>query len=353
MRRYCAWFTMPGSGRGYAAGRKFLGHGAEAGLAATVNSFVAAWAYVHAVFPFSVFRFLTIGLKHLNRSGLTIVKLDHLQREKTLSLESDGAWDHEALESLKEGDKWRLGALGLKKRLWAIFLEFALPLCTLFAISCLIAIPALSHDTHRREGPSAPGDLSLGNLSVGRLTIGSVVLPDPEPPLKWSEAIAGSLALFGLLIGFFQWRDGRHEASLEKYYERLDLANQRMEAICAQRQKEQHILIFENNANLAIMTAERTAKIISHGLEPAHVWVFTEVDNLEYVLAKYQLGYASKAMVGRALDTFSGRCECIQHFSKNAQAAVCRDVGSGFLPITQRVVHVLVQRAALAKKPLH
>lgn len=61
--------------------------------------------------------------------------------------------------------------------------------------------------------------------------------------MKVSELFTVFLAGIGLAIGFQQWRDARREASLEKYYDRLDLANRRMEAIYAGGQRGESGLI--------------------------------------------------------------------------------------------------------------
>ncbi len=68
------------------------------------------------------------------------------------------------------------------------------------------------------------------------------------------------------------------------------------------------------------------------------MWVFTELDNVEYVLVKYELGYASLGMTCRALDNFASKCERVRFFAESAETLVGREVGSGFLELTQKVV---------------
>ena len=47
--------------------------------------------------------------------------------------------------------------------------------------------------------------------------------------LAGTDVATTILALGALVVGYQQWREAREEASMEKYYERLDIANRRRE----------------------------------------------------------------------------------------------------------------------------
>ena len=81
------------------------------------------------------------------------------------------------------------------------------------------------------------------------------------------------------VIGYWQWREIRYESSLDKYYERLDLANTRLE--------------------------NRT------GCNKDIMYVFMELDNLEYVIEKYERGYIEAKQAFRGLKTFYVHCRNI------------------------------------------
>src|SRR5688572_17956322 len=47
--------------------------------------------------------------------------------------------------------------------------------------------------------------------------------------LKGTDVALAVTALGALLLGYQQWREARHEISMDKYYERLEIANDRRE----------------------------------------------------------------------------------------------------------------------------
>lgn len=98
--------------------------------------------------------------------------------------------------------------------------------------------------------------------------------------ISHTEAVAAVLAIGTLLLAFQQWYAARHEASMEKYYERLNLTNERYEAL--------------NDVDNYLM------------------YMFMEVDNLEYVIEKYKRGYISEEQAFRALKLFYAHCRGVQ-----------------------------------------
>ena len=110
----------------------------------------------------------------------------------------------------------------------------------------------------------------------------------------WSEQAQGSPlewlvpAIFGagiLLGGFFEWRSSRHESSLDKFYERLCIVNESREKIRVDGDPARpHV-------------------------DPLEMYVFRELDNLEYLLERYRLGYLSPRLALRGVRTFYSRLD--------------------------------------------
>src|SRR5215213_8935621 len=152
----------------------------------------------------------------------------------------------------------------------------------------LLAAAGLFFSIWPDRGPSPRTSRAVaGELRIGTTRVGSVGLPEPEPPMKVGELLTLFIAGIGLAVGYQQWRSARREASLEKYYERLDLSNRRMEAIWeAGRGSDGGKHYHEGR-----LPIRGQQDIIRCGLPPAAMWVYTEIDNLGYVLQKYELGY--------------------------------------------------------------
>jgi hypothetical protein len=110
-------------------------------------------------------------------------------------------------------------------------------------------------------------------LLLGALTKQGLIFPDRSE----IDITLGVLTTGAFLIAYQQWREARYEQSLEKFYDRLELANRRLEKL--------------DNTNTFDM------------------YIFTELDNLEYVIEKYRLDYMSSAHAVRAKRTFYSRCE--------------------------------------------
>ncbi|HYZ62049.1 MAG TPA: hypothetical protein VE650_06300 [Acetobacteraceae bacterium] len=90
-------------------------------------------------------------------------------------------------------------------------------------------------------------------------------------------------------IGLVQWRAARYEASFEKYYDRLKLANDRFD-----------------EARKSILKQPAEAQPLQDHLYT--MFVFAELDNLEYILEKHCLRYVHRDLVHRSLRHFSARC---------------------------------------------
>lgn len=93
---------------------------------------------------------------------------------------------------------------------------------------------------------------------------------------KGATIAAAVLALGAFIVGYHQWRAARRETSMDKFYERLKTANDRLAELKADK--------FE-------------------------MYVYAELDNLEYVIEKYRLGYMGPDQALRGLETFRSRLE--------------------------------------------
>jgi hypothetical protein len=124
--------------------------------------------------------------------------------------------------------------------------------------------------------------VKLHPLAAGRLTIVILIgLGALAVALKYRNvALLGATFAGGaLLVTYFEWMLGRRESSMDKFFERLELAN---------KQRDE----------------------VEHGslkMDEFHGYVFAELDNLEYVIERYRFGYMSPSLALRAVRTFGGR----------------------------------------------
>jgi hypothetical protein len=136
--------------------------------------------------------------------------------------------------------------------------------------------------------------------------------PNRDAPLQWLiPAILGA----GVLIGsFFEWRSSRHEASLDKFYERLCIVNDSREKITLEEKCHSEICLLQpgENSSWTIEHYRVDAKGARIGdarrhVDPLQMYVWRELDNLEYLLERYRLGYLSTRLAFRGVGTFASR----------------------------------------------
>ena len=132
-------------------------------------------------------------------------------------------------------------------------------------------------------------------------------------PVPWSDAFTAILSLGIAIIAYRQWRAARHEISIDKYYDRLESANKRLE-------------VLETNKPTA---------------EDMHA--FAELDKLEYVIVKYEYGYISPVLALRALKNFHGLCMDRAGFSDIALFWVNK---ASYRQITRRVVGAVCEKCS-------
>ena len=121
--------------------------------------------------------------------------------------------------------------------------------------------------------------------------------------IEWKTLLTPIVTVFALLLAYHQWKHLRNEVSISGSLERLDIVNS----------------YFKNPEN---------DKIIKYyfgqdptwdkGIENREEWgkriyIFMELDNLQYALEKYRLGYSSAYQAMRIVDVFAADVK-VKHF---------------------------------------
>lgn len=133
-----------------------------------------------------------------------------------------------------------------------------------------------------------------------------------DAPLQWIlPSIFGAAVLIG---SFFEWRSSRHEASLDKFYDRLCIVNESREKIWLEDEEQSELWTLrpvEGSAwSVERYSADTQGRRIGKGrphVDPMQMYVWRELDNLEYLLERYRLGYLSTRLAFRGVATFASR----------------------------------------------
>lgn len=133
-------------------------------------------------------------------------------------------------------------------------------------------------------------------------------------PGQTATAIA---AITALLFGFKQWQEARHEMSLDKLYERVQLAN---ELLSEWREARAIVPHFWNGSDDDVSFKSA-------------MYVYIELDNLEYIIEKYKLGFVRTGTALRGLRTFKTRCR-----SKKFRELALKQVHNGGYNVTTQGV---------------
>lgn len=138
------------------------------------------------------------------------------------------------------------------------------------------------------------------------LLVGLVVYLFKLEEVSWVQAFSAMLSLGIAIVAYQQWLAARYEISTEKYYDRLDSANKRLEGIEGTKKEDMH--------------------------------AFVELDKLEYVIIKYNLGYISPDLALRALNNFRRLCDHRPGFKELALRWVKT---AAYLDRTEKVVEAI------------
>ena len=127
------------------------------------------------------------------------------------------------------------------------------------------------------------------------------------------------MTIGAFMLGLQQWRLNKHEISLEKFYDRLDIVNRRLDEWTAAR---------------SLVRQFWTEGDTEECYEKA-MYVYVEIDNLEYVIEKYLKGYMETKDALRGVTTFKSRC-----VSEEFRKLVCKQVSlAGYKSTTIEIVH--------------
>ena len=123
-----------------------------------------------------------------------------------------------------------------------------------------------------------------------------------------TDAAVAMLTANALAFAAWQWRQQRNEQSLEAYFTRLDIPNQRW------------LAFHERTIELKEKFHEST---LADSLDQFYwFYVYAELDNLEYALTKYAEGAMRIDFATRAVKTFASRCRSTMGFCELAADAV-------------------------------
>lgn len=152
----------------------------------------------------------------------------------------------------------------------------------------------------------------LSGWRIGVVLVVAAIASAAVADHKRTEFIAAIFAGGALVITYSEWMLGRRESSMDRFYERLETAN-------------------EHRSNQLV---HRDLK-----MDETERYIFTELDNLEYVIERYRFGYMSAGLARRGLNTFNSRFG-IRGFEEQVATAIER--GCAYNVHTRDVVLKLI-----------
>ncbi|MEG3437577.1 hypothetical protein V0288_10645 [Pannus brasiliensis CCIBt3594] len=141
--------------------------------------------------------------------------------------------------------------------------------------------------------------------------------------------IAGAVAALGTaIVASIQWLETKQDASLDKFYDRINLTNEQLS--CCRKVCDMFPYFWDE-------TGKKPRESI--------MYVYLELDNLEYAIAKYQHGSMEIEIAFRSLKTFLSRCQS-QDFLDMATKYVKRSIG--YSDITKVVVNKIADPSTIS-----
>lgn len=164
------------------------------------------------------------------------------------------------------------------------------------------------------------------------------------------------IALWTVWLGYSQFIDVRNESSIDKFYERINITNRKLDE-------------WENARKFAGPWYNDSLTIIDQEYDPVEkdknieqntayqltMYVCLDLDNIESAIVKYQAGYMSSSNVYRSIETFTHRCAYSAAFREIART--CLDSRRGYHAVTKAVVDDILEECrkeeweVSAKKP--
>lgn len=144
--------------------------------------------------------------------------------------------------------------------------------------------------------------ISLGVVLVAGLFF---LATSPNTGSQFPKELGTPLAaLIAALIGLEEWRSAKTEAALDRFYDRLNVTNERLRIWRNPRSFISREWLVEDTFEM-------------------EMYVCMELDNLEYMIQKYERGYMEPKDAYRALTCFTSRCQD-GNFKKTALAVGTR-----------------------------
>lgn len=134
-------------------------------------------------------------------------------------------------------------------------------------------------------------------------------------------SIEAFLGIGVAFAGIYQWRSSKYEMSIDRFYERLSYTNTKL---------------FEWESSRVLLSEEW----VDEKVFQREMYVYLELDNLEYIIQKYQHGFMEPHDAHRALTCFSSRCKNSPAFKALAIENVSK---AGYKPETSCAIRRLCQ----------
>jgi hypothetical protein len=133
---------------------------------------------------------------------------------------------------------------------------------------------------------------------------------------SWAaELITTVVAVWAIVVGYIQFRDVRYENSIDHFYDRLKLTNQKRDNVDATRRFAGPWYNEEGQVVKKQYSGTKKEARAYH----LTVYVCLELDDLECALIKYKTGYMSRELALRSIRTFEHRCTDV-NFRKIVEA---------------------------------
>ena len=171
-----------------------------------------------------------------------------------------------------------------------------------------------------------------------------------------ATAPVGAITIWALWLGYSQFIDIRNENSIDKFYERLKITNQKLDEWCGVRKfagpwYDQGGMMVPQTYTLPVSPTLSAADSNADAAYKITMYVCLELDNLECALVKYQAGYMSSSNTYRCIETFKHRCSSDQIFRDTVTR--CLSNGRGYHALTKGVVNDVIDSCKSGTPPVN
>jgi hypothetical protein len=162
-----------------------------------------------------------------------------------------------------------------------------------------------------------------------------------HPPTDYATAV---VTIFVFVLAYYQWRSSRYEKAMEDFYSRLGLANRRRERLALISKLMGHPWDLKG-AN------EYSEALCGDDDHHWSMYVYAELDNLEYVVEKYNLGYMQARHALRGLRTFYQRCARPAFRYRALKCARCMAYNESTVQVVRKVCEDIEDRRSRPRPP--